>query len=86
MRGDKGVFYGSKALFFMVYGNVAAARTNAAMALPMLSASAKANPRESGFHNSLAIVHAILGHRDDAVSEAKRAMQGERRAAETVRG
>ncbi len=73
--GDKGVFYGSKALFFMVYGNVAAARTNAGLALPLLSASVKADPRESGFHNSLAIVHAILGHRDDAVSEAKRAMR-----------
>ncbi|MBA3655875.1 MAG: protein kinase [Gemmatimonadaceae bacterium] len=73
--GDKGVFYTYKALCFMFYGNVAAARTNAAMALPLLIASAKADPRESGFHNALAIVHAILGHRDEAVFEAKRAMQ-----------
>jgi serine/threonine-protein kinase len=73
--GDKGIFYGNKALFFQTYGDFSAARSNAETAIPLLTASAKEQPAESGFHNALAIAHAILGHRSEAIAEAKRAIK-----------
>ena len=72
--GDKGNFYKQKALFFTIYGNAPRARAYADSALPLLNASVKRAPHESEFFASLATVHAILGHRELAVTTAKRAM------------
>ena len=72
--GDKGVFYVSKALLFLEYGNPARARVYADSALPLITASVKSSPDESTYLNNLATAQAILGNRDAAIALAKRSM------------
>ena len=73
--GDRGIFYGNKALFFVRYGDTVRARAYADSALPLLEASVKRAPHESAYLNAFGTAHAILGHRDPAIAAAKRAMR-----------